>query len=174
VAIAEPPRYEFSPIGWVRSPLQRRAEAPHQPSIVPPGASVPADARIVLADHIPATTLRGLDGFDRLWVLYVLDRSEGWRALVVPPRGPHVRRGVFATRAPHRPNPIGLSAVALIGVEGREILVRGVDMLDGTPVLDVKPYVAFADAFPDARAGWVDALQKSGATPQLRKRSKQE
>jgi tRNA-Thr(GGU) m(6)t(6)A37 methyltransferase TsaA len=77
---------------------------------------------------------------------------------VQPPRGPKGKRGVLATRSPHRPNAIGLSAVELVAVEGRTLHLRGVDLLDGTPVLDVKPYVPYADAFPGARAGWIDAV----------------
>ena len=75
-----------------------------------------------------------------------------------PPRGARVRRGLFATRSPDRPNPIGLSAVQLVRVDGLRLHVRGVDLLDGTPILDIKPYVPYADAFPDARAGWIDEL----------------
>ena len=74
-----------------------------------------------------------------------------------PPRGGG-KRGVLATRSPHRPNPIGLSAVELVAVESGALRVRGVDLLDGTPILDIKPYVPYADAFPDSAAGWIDAL----------------
>ncbi len=77
---------------------------------------------------------------------------------MVPPRGARKKRGVLATRSPHRPNSLGLTAVTLLGVEGRRLHVRGLDMLDGTPVYDLKPYVPYADAFPDARAGWVDLV----------------
>ena len=78
-----------------------------------------------------------------------------------PPRGPRdARHGVFATRAPHRPNPLSLSALRVVAVDEDALTVdvRGLDLLDGTPVLDLKPYVPYCDAFPDARAGWVDAL----------------
>ena len=74
-----------------------------------------------------------------------------------PPRDPKVQHGVLATRSPHRPNPIGLSALRIARVVGRVIEVSGLDLLDGTPILDLKPYVPYADAFPEARAGWVDA-----------------
>lgn len=86
--------------------------------------------------------------------------NTGWRPKVRPPRGPRVRHGVFATRAPHRPAPVSLSALKLVSVDedALELTVQGLDLLDGTPVLDVKPYVPYADAFPAARAGWVDAL----------------
>jgi tRNA (adenine37-N6)-methyltransferase len=100
--------------------------------------------------------LADLEGWDYIWVLYWFHLNEGWRSKVLPPRS-RKRRGVFSTRAPHRPNPIGLSAVRLVAVRGRTLEVRGVDMLDGSPVLDIKPYVPYADAFPTAATGWLDA-----------------
>jgi hypothetical protein len=75
---------------------------------------------------------------------------------VLPPRS-DVKRGVFATRSPHRPNPIGMTAVRLVKIEGLVLSVEGLDLLDRTPVLDIKPYIPYADAFPDAREGWLDA-----------------
>ena len=89
--------------------------------------------------------------------MFVFHRSQGWTAQVKPPRGGG-KRGVLATRSPHRPNAIGLSSVELVAVEADGLRVRGVDLLDGTPVLDIKPYVPYADAFPAAAAGWIDAL----------------
>ncbi|MEO8010627.1 MAG: SAM-dependent methyltransferase, partial [Dokdonella sp.] len=87
----------------------------------------------------------------------VFDRSEGWKAEVRPPRGGG-KRSVLATRSPHRPNAIGLSVVELIAVEERSLRVRGIDLLDRTPILDIKPYIPYADAFIESRAGWIDAL----------------
>src|SRR6202042_3087805 len=87
--------------------------------------------------------------WDYLWVLYWFHLNDGWRPKVLPPRS-KVRRGVFSTRSPHRPSPIGMSVVKLVRVEGLTVHVRGVDMIDGTPVLDIKPYVPSADAIPDA------------------------
>jgi tRNA (adenine37-N6)-methyltransferase len=89
--------------------------------------------------------------------VFVFDRSEGWKAEVRPPRGGG-KRSVLATRSPHRPNAIGLSAVHLVAIEESALRVRGVDLLDGTPILDIKPYVPYADSFPGSRAGWIDAL----------------
>ena len=85
-----------------------------------------------------------------IWVLFWFDRNEGWRPKVLPPRSRSGRKGVFATRSPHRPNPLGLSAVRLERVDGLTLHVSDVDMLDGTPVLDIKPYVAYTDAIADA------------------------
>jgi tRNA-Thr(GGU) m(6)t(6)A37 methyltransferase TsaA len=147
--------FSFEPIGWVSSPYQRRFGTPQQ------AAAVDSQLEAVLeldARRIPPEALRDLEGVERLWVLSFLHRSGTWGPLVRPPRGPRVRRSLFATRSPDRPNPIGLSAVELLRVDGLELHVRGVDLLDGTPILDLKPYVPYADAFPGARAGWIDEI----------------
>ncbi len=153
------PAFTFHPIGVVRSPYARRIDAPHQPTVVE-GTETgrAAEATLELDASLPETVLRDLEGFDRIWLVFAFHLSEGWAPLVQPPRGPRRKRGVLATRSPHRPNPIGLSCVELVAVEGRRLRLRGVDLLDGTPVLDVKPYVPYADAFPGARAGWIDAV----------------
>lgn len=152
--------YTFLPIGFVRSPYASRIDAPHQGTVVEGTATgAPAEATLTLEPWLDEDAVRDLSGFDRLWLIFVFDQSEGWKATVKPPRG-GPKRGVLATRAPHRPNAIGISAVELVAVEGRCLRLRGVDLLDGTPVLDVKPYVPWADAFPDARAGWIDALDE--------------
>jgi tRNA-Thr(GGU) m(6)t(6)A37 methyltransferase TsaA len=153
------PSFTFRPIGFVRTPYTRRMDAPHQPTVVAGTESgAPAEATLELDASLPESTLRDLAGFERIWLIFVFHQSEGWAPLVQPPRGPKAKRGVLATRSPHRPNAIGLSTVELLGVEGRTLRLRGVDLLDGTPVLDLKPYVPYADAFPHARAGWIDAV----------------
>ena len=98
--------------------------------------------------------LADVASWEYLWVLYWFHLNTGWRPKVLPPRS-KVRRGVFGTRSPHRPCPIGLSVVRLERVVGLTLHVRGVDMVDASPVLDLKPYVAAADAIPDAGAGWL-------------------
>jgi tRNA-Thr(GGU) m(6)t(6)A37 methyltransferase TsaA len=108
--------------------------------------------------------LEDLAGWEYLWVLFWFDRNPGWRPKVRPPRGRRGRKGVFATRAPHRPNPLGLSAVRLLRVDGLTLHIAGVDMLDGTPVLDLKPYVPYTDAYPRARSGWLEGVA-TGDTP---------
>lgn len=156
---APPTAFTFQPIGRVSSPYGQRIDAPHQPTVVAGTESgAPAEAVIELSDALPQEALRGLEGFERIWVLFCFHRSEGWAPLVKPPRSAAGRQGVLATRSPHRPNALGLSAVELVAVEGRSLRVRGIDFLDGTPVLDIKPYVPYADAFPEARAGWIDAV----------------
>jgi tRNA-Thr(GGU) m(6)t(6)A37 methyltransferase TsaA len=102
--------------------------------------------------------LEGLEAWEYAWVVFVFHRNveegRGWKPKVLPPRA-QAKVGVFATRSPHRPNPIGTSVVRIERVEGLSVHVRDLDLLDGTPVLDLKPYVAYADAYPDARSGWL-------------------
>jgi tRNA-Thr(GGU) m(6)t(6)A37 methyltransferase TsaA len=109
-----------------------------------------------------ADALRGLDGFSHLWLIWEFSKAvrDSWSPTVRPPRlGGNTRMGVFATRSPFRPNPIGLSCVRLVGVEqtadrGPVIRVAGADLLDGTPIYDIKPYLPYADCRPDAIGGW--------------------
>jgi len=150
--------YHYRPIGILRSPYTRRIDAPHQSTVVAGTESgEAANATLQLADWLDEQVLQDLQGFERIWLIFAFHLSEGWKPMVKPPRG-GPKRGVLATRSPHRPNAIGLSAVELLQVEGRTLQLRGVDLLDGTPVLDIKPYVPYADAFPDAKAGWIDEL----------------
>jgi tRNA-Thr(GGU) m(6)t(6)A37 methyltransferase TsaA len=102
--------------------------------------------------------LRDLDGFERIWVIFQFHENEGWRPTTrppVPPKGKD-RVGTFASRSPYRPNPIGLSCVRLLKIDGLTLYVDEADLLNGTPVLDIKPYIPMADAFPEAHAGWVE------------------
>ena len=146
-------QYPFEPIGFARSPFAERMDAPRQA----PGG---APGRIeLLPGRGFEDALEGLDAWDYAWVLFVfhenVEQGRGWRPKVQPPRSTE-KHGVFATRSPHRPNPIGLSCVGIERVEGLVVHVRELDLLDGTPVLDLKPYVPYADARPDARSGWLD------------------
>lgn len=97
--------------------------------------------------------LRDLRGFSRIILLYVFDRSEGYD-LVVTPFLDKTPRGLFSTRAPRRPVPIGISTVKLLGIEGNILDVEEIDVCDGTPLLDIKPYVPYFDAYPEEKAGW--------------------
>lgn len=157
----------MQPIGWVRSPYAERYGTPRQATVPSQVGSAEALEATIELDRrrVPAEALRDLDGFTHIWAIVWLDRNTGWRPTVRPTRGPKVRRGVFATRSPHRPNPIGLSALRLIAVEGHVLRVLGIDLLDGTPVLDLKPYVPYADCFPEAVGGWVDALDEAADAP---------
>ena len=158
----------LTPIGYVESPYKERFGTPRQPVVTAQTAGAQAqEGAIVLADSMPRETLRDLDGFTHLWIISHLHLNTNWKPLVKPPRGPKQRRGLFATRAPHRPNQIALSAVEITTVDcdGGRVGVRGLDLIDGTPILDLKPYVAYADSFPDACAGWIDALPGPAAGP---------
>lgn len=101
-----------------------------------------------------AHALLGLEAWTHVWVLFWFHRVENWRAKVQPPRDT-ARRGVLATRSPHRPNPIGLTAARLLRVAGHTVVLEGLDLLDGTPILDLKPYVPYADRIDDASTGWL-------------------
>ena len=114
--------------------------------------------------------LRGIDGYSHLWLLWEFSeaRRDGWSPTVRPPRlGGNKRMGVFATRSPYRPNSIGLSSVRLLSVEesaddGLVLLVEGADLLDGTPIYDIKPYLPFTDSHPDAIGGFADDVREYG------------
>lgn len=148
----------FTAIAYVRSPYANRIDAPHQSTVVQGTETGDAEtATIQFTADIPHAAFRDLEGFERIWLVYVFHRSDGWKAEVRPPRGGG-KRSVLATRSPHRPNAIGLSAVNLIAVKPTSLQVRGLDLLDGTPILDIKPYVPYADAFPDSKAGWIDEI----------------
>lgn len=143
------PEWTFRPVGVVRSPWRWVHDAPRQ------GTPARPDRAVIVLRRGMQNCLADLRGFERVWVLFVLSFARGWKATVVPPRDGR-RHGVFATRAPHRPNPIGLTCARIVGVRGREVEIAEHDLLDGTPVLDLKPYVPYCDAHPTAKAGWVD------------------
>jgi tRNA-Thr(GGU) m(6)t(6)A37 methyltransferase TsaA len=148
--------YTFEPIGVVRSPFLERMHAPRQ---APVAGGVAATIELA-AGHGYEWAIEDLAGWEYIWVLFVFHRNiedgRTWKPKVLPPRS-ETRRGVLATRSPHRPNPIGLSAVRLKRIEGLTLYIENVDLLDGTPVLDIKPYVAYADAYPTAGSGWLES-----------------
>ena len=155
--IAGAGRYNFVQIGTLHSPFKEKFGIPRQPGLMPS-----AEARLeILPPYDRDEALRGLDAFSHLWLIFVFHGigREEWRPTVRPPRlGGNERIGVFATRSTHRPNPIGLSVVELSGIvreSGRLYLdLRNVDLMDGTPILDIKPYIAYADVIPEARCGF--------------------
>jgi tRNA-Thr(GGU) m(6)t(6)A37 methyltransferase TsaA len=148
------------PIGVVHSPFATPSDAPAQPRFGGAGAVGTVE---VFPEY--ERGLDGLEGFERIWLLCRLDRAGPVRMEVVPRLGTAVR-GLFSTRAPARPNPIGMSAVWLLGREGATLRVAGLDLLDGTPVLDIKPYAPDLDAAPPEGPGWVgdagDGAGRSG------------
>lgn len=148
------------PIGVIRSPWKEKFGIPRQSGLAREIESVVELDR----ERIPAEALRGLEGVSHVWLLcwFHASADEGWRATVRPPRlGGAQRLGVFATRSPHRPNPISLSLVRLLGVEDRRLRISEADLLDGTPVLDIKPHLPWAEQPEHARCEW------AGAAPQM-------
>jgi tRNA-Thr(GGU) m(6)t(6)A37 methyltransferase TsaA len=140
--------YAFKPIGVVRSPYRSRAEAPIQ------ARHSDAEGTIEIFEEFEEG-LKDLEGFSHIWVLYLFHESDDY-SLQVRPYLDDGARGVFACRAPRRPNPIGLSAVRLLSRQGNILRVKGLDMLDGTPVLDIKPYVPEFDTDEEIRLGWLE------------------
>lgn len=153
----------LEPIGVVRSTLVSRVDAPRQPRAA---AGLRGTIELFEGRNFEHA-LENLEGWEFIWVTFWFHLNASWRPKVLPPRSSSGRKGVFSTRSPHRPNPVGLSAVRLERVEGLVLHVSDVDMVDGTPVLDIKPYVAYTDAHPGARSGWLDASAPSpgGCTP---------
>ena len=148
----------MQPIGVIRTPYVDRYSAPRQPGVAPVGA----EGVIELVGGMNLEqAIADLAGFERIWVIVWFHRNVNWRTKVLPPRGGRTKRSVLATRSPHRPNPLGLSVLRLLEVRGRTLRVGDVDLLDGTPVLDIKPYVPYADAFPGSRGGWLDEVERA-------------
>jgi len=145
--VPQPATLTMRPIGAVRSPYTDRTQIPHGP-----GAKHDAEGFLDLAPEFEQG-LADIEGFSHLFVIWVFHQSDGFQLTSTPPTDdrPH---GVFATRSPFRPNPIGLTVVRLLGREGHRVRVRGVDMLDGTPILDIKPYLSGV-AEKDLRRGWM-------------------
>ena len=145
------------PIGVIRTPFTDRRDMPIQPS----GARGVRGQAVM--DESLAAALRDIDGFSHLYLLYHFHMSDGFDLTVVPFMDPQ-ERGLFATRAPRRPNQIGLSVVRLERVEGTVLHLLDVDILDGTPLLDIKPYFKGIDAVPEAVAGWAEASLDKAAS----------
>ncbi len=104
--------------------------------------------------------LFGLELCSRIWIVFLFHRNESWNPMVLPPRGRDQKIGVFATRSPYRPNAIGISCVEVKNISKLKITVAGADILDGSPILDIKPYVAYADSFPGIEPAWLNEVQK--------------
>ena len=151
-----------TPIAHIRTDFPDKFGVPRQSGVVPQ-----LKATIVFEpDYRNPDALRGLEGFSHLWLLWHFSavQKAGWSPTVRPPRlGGNTRMGVFATRSPYRPNPIGLSSVRLERIqpdtpEGTVLIVSGADLMDGTPILDIKPYLAYTDSHPDASGGFISGL----------------
>ncbi len=156
------PRLRLEPIGYVRAAAATKVQVARQPR-----AAQGVTARIeLLPGRNFEHALEDLASWELVWVVFWFHRNPGWRPKVLPPRSTTGRKGVFATRSPHRPNPIGISVVRLERVDGLVLRIRDSDMLDGTPVLDLKPYVPYTDAHPAAGNGWLAEETTSGADAQ--------
>ena len=151
----------LQPIGFIRTEKQVKFQARHQPEEAAPEQNVLE----LLPDRGYENALRDLEGFSRIWLVWWFHRNDTWRAQVLPPRGPAQRRGLFATRSPHRPNPLGITPVQLLRVERLRLFLGACDLVDGTPVFDIKPYVPAYDAFPDATTGWIGEVDAMLAAP---------
>ncbi|MBF7996963.1 tRNA (N6-threonylcarbamoyladenosine(37)-N6)-methyltransferase TrmO [Rahnella laticis] len=149
--------FSFAQIGTIYSPYKEKFAVPRQPGLVQDGGGE-------LHLHAPYNqpeAVRGLEDFSHLWVMFIFHQTMdgGWRPTVRPPRlGGNIRTGVFATRSTFRPNPLGMSLVELKGIrcQGQSVILQlgSLDLVDGTPVVDIKPYLPFAESHPEARAGF--------------------
>lgn len=148
-------RWELRVIARVRSDFPEKFGVPRQAGLVPD-----LRARVVFEPEYAAPeALRGLEDFSHIWLIWGFSENadRGWSPTVRPPRlGGNARMGVFATRSPFRPNPVGLSCVELLGVEDGCLIIGGADLVDGTPIFDIKPYVPYADCRPEACGGFAD------------------
>ena len=143
---------QLKPIGVIHSPFTRSKGTPIQSAL-----AEGAEGMVVLElEYLKG--LKDLEGFERIWLLYWFDRAASGSELIVTPYLEDAPHGVFATRAPARPNPIGMSPVRLLSVEGNILRLADVDILDGTPLLDIKPYVPRFDCFQTTRNGWFGGL----------------
>jgi len=145
--------FNYSPIGVFRCSNTYKYEAPRQP--YEDETSELAHIRLFSGQTNFIQALKGLDGFKRLWLIFEFDQSTGWKPMTQTPRETD-KQGVFATRSPYRPNPIGLSCVKLSHIDGLKIYVTEFDLLDKTPILDIKPYIPAADSFNVQNTSWLE------------------
>lgn len=150
---------KLSPIAYIHTEFPEKFGVPRQSGL----AGSLCGTIVFEPEYRNPDALRGLEGFSHLWLIwgFSANRHEDWQPTVRPPRlGGNERMGVFATRSPYRPNPLGLSCVEIesINMDTSTIYVRGADLMDGTPIYDIKPYIRYADSRPDAVCGYVDSL----------------
>ena len=161
-------QFVLRPIARIRSDFEEKFGIPRQSGLVPALRA----AVVFEPEYRSEDALRGLEDYSHIWLLWQFSKAlrEGWSPTVRPPRlGGNARMGVFATRSPYRPNPIGLSCVRLEGIDRDRVLgpvlrVAGADLLDGTPIYDIKPYLPYADAVPDAAGGFTDRVAREELT----------
>ena len=158
--------YTISPIAYIRTDLPTKFGCPRQSGLVNT-----LEARIIFEPlYRDPVAFRGMEGYSHLWLIWGFSENKRntWASTVKPPRlGGNKRMGVFATRSPYRPNSLGLSSVELVRVEqdeklGPVLVVTGADLMDGTPIYDIKPYLPFTDSHPEARGGFADEVKDYG------------
>lgn len=154
--------FTFEPIGFLKSAYPDKFGVPRQSGLV---KKVYSELKL-RSDLQPELALQGLEGYSHVWLQFVfhLNNSARYHAKIHPPRLEGESIGVFATRSPHRPNPIGLSLVELVEIKNDVLILAGADLVDGTPILDVKPYLPEYESIPSARGGWMAAVKKKEIT----------
>ncbi len=154
-------KFEMQSIGVFRSDRSLNYSVPRQSAHDPADEFSAVQGQVELfAQQNFEQALIGLKGFDHIWLVYLFHKNDHWNPMTRPPRGLDKKMGVFATRAPYRPNQIGLSCVKLVSIEGLKLKVLGADLLDETPILDIKPYITYCDSFPGAKQGWLEGLDE--------------
>lgn len=143
-------KISYEPIAYFKSSHTETYEAPRQGVLAQSATGV-----VELSDRFSMATCEDLEGFERVWLIYDFHQNETWKPKVRPPRFSEKKRSVFATRSPYRPNSIGMSCVKLDKIVGLKLHISEHDLLEGTPILDIKPYLPYADSFQDVSTGWV-------------------
>lgn len=146
----------LQPIGYLRSTQDHKFQLPPQPENT---QSVGGFIELVPGQNYDVA-LRDLDGFSRIWIIWWFHKNKNWRPTTLPPRGRTGRKGTFATRSPYRPNPLAMSCVELLAIDGLKLTIGPHDLVADTPILDIKPYMPKFDAFPNERAGWFDEMER--------------
>jgi len=169
--------YSLEPIATIHSPFREKFATPRQPGLTP---SVTATIEFSPEFATPEA-VRSLEGFSHLWLIFLFHHNwqKGWTPTVRPPRlGGNQRVGVYASRSPFRPNPIGLSAVKLLDIcndQGNiSLIIQGADLIDNTPILDIKPYIAYGDSIPDAASGFAPEAPGTALTITFSERALQQ
>src|SRR5471032_872321 len=169
--------FSFAQIGTIHSPYKEKFAVPRQPGLIEDGGGT----LHLLPPYNQAEAVRGLEDFSHIWVMFVFHQTMegGWRPTVRPPRlGGNARVGVFSTRSTFRPNPLGMSLVELKGVrcQGQNVILElgSLDLVDGTPVVDIKPYLPFAESHPDDRAGFAQNAPDDNMTVEYMNKAEQQ
>ena len=145
-------------MAYIRNQCSEFYQVPYQVGVLPEMTSIIEFEKGLNFE----VALGDLEGFERIWVIFVFDKVKSWKPMIQPPRGDR-KVGVFSCRSPHRPNPIGMSAVELVKIEGCRLFIRNHDFLDGTPVLDIKPYIPEVDSYENSKLGWLGAVSETRA-----------